>query len=144
MQDIRWLGPPPIPDFVRGAKQKRIQAHECSHVDTSGESQLQNLHLELRSTDFAPPAPALDVSPIAPAAGYGFARLAAGWVGDWHPSPKRQWILMLAGAMEFEVSSGEVYRADPGSVLLLEDTSGKGHRSRVVSDNEAVTAIIQL
>jgi len=114
------------------------------YADMEGESHFQNHQIELTSTNFAPPAPVLDVSPIEPAAGCGFARLAAGWVGDWHPSPKRQWIFFLAGAMEFKVSSGDVHRAGAGSAILLEDTSGKGHQSRVVSDDAAIIVIVQL
>ena len=114
------------------------------YADAQGKSHLQKLEVELTATDFAPPAPILDFSPIEPATGCGFARLPADWVGDWHPSPKRQWLFFLAGAMEFEVTSGEVHRAGPGSVVRLEDTSGQGHRSRVVSDEAAVMAVVQL
>jgi hypothetical protein len=46
--------------------------------------------------------------------------------------------------MEVEISSGEVYRVGPGSDVLLEDTSGQGHRSWVVSQDAAVISIVQL
>lgn len=114
------------------------------YVDGKGESCFQNRQIELTATNYAPPAPALDVSAIAPATGCGFARLAPGWVGDWHPSPKRQWIFFLAGAMAFEASSGEVYHASPGRAILLEDTTGKGHRSHVVGAEEAIVVIVHL
>lgn len=114
------------------------------YADAQGKSHLQNLEIELHPTDFAPPAPILDFSAIEPATGCGFARLPPNWVGDWHPSPKRQWAFCLAGAMEYEVSGGETYRAGPGSVMLLEDISGQGHRSRIVSDDVAVMAVVQL
>lgn len=114
------------------------------YADVKGESHFPKRQVELTSTNYAPPAPALDVSAIAPAAGSGFARLAAGWVGDWHPSPTRQWIFFLAGAMEFETSSGDRYRASPGSAILLEDTNGQGHHSRVVGDEAVVVVIVQL
>lgn len=114
------------------------------YADAQGKSHLQHLEVELTPTNFAPPAPALDVSSIEPATGCGFLRLSAGWVGDWHPSPKRQWLFFLAGTMEVEISSGEVYRVGPGSAVLLEDTSGQGHRSWVVSQDAAFIAIVQL
>lgn len=114
------------------------------YSDTEGESHCQNRQVELISTTYEPPAPALDVSPIAPAVGCGFARLAAGWVGDWHPSPTRQWIFFLAGAIAFEASTGEVYYAKASSAILLEDTTGKGHCSRVIGDEAAVVVIVQL
>lgn len=113
-------------------------------VDEKGESHFQNRQVELTATTYAPPAPALDVSAITPATGCGFARLTPGWVGDWHPSPTRQWIFFLTGVMEFAASSGEVYYAGPGSAILLEDTTGKGHCSRVIGTKEAVVVIVHL
>ncbi len=45
--------------------------------------------------------------------------------------------------MDFEVSDGEVRRFEPGNVLLLEDTAGKGHVSRVIG-GDATMAVVQL
>ncbi|MCP4547100.1 MAG: cupin domain-containing protein, partial [bacterium] len=67
-----------------------------------------------------------------------------GWEGDWHPAPKRQWMLYLAGEVEAEASDGETRRIGPGSITLLEDTWGKGHRSRVIGDTEVLLAVVQL
>jgi quercetin dioxygenase-like cupin family protein len=38
----------------------------------------------------------------------------------------------LAGELEVQVSDGMVRTFGPGSVVLVEDTEGKGHISRVV------------
>ena len=51
---------------------------------------------------------------------------------DWHPAPRRQLVVLLDGAIEIEVGSGEVRRFGGGDVLLLEDTEGRGHRTRTV------------
>jgi hypothetical protein len=45
--------------------------------------------------------------------------------------------------MEFETSDGAVHKVQPGSVMLLEDTSGRGHRSRVTSDEDALLVAVQ-
>ena len=42
------------------------------------------------------------------------------------------------------VSDGEERRFGAGSVVLVEDTTGKGHVSRVVGSTDVVTAVIQL
>ena len=68
----------------------------------------------------------------------------AGYVGDWHPSPKRQWLFFISGRMEFEVSNGARYLGVPGSIVLLEDVTGPGHRSRVIGAEPAVMAAVQL
>jgi hypothetical protein len=51
---------------------------------------------------------------------------------DWHPAPRRQLVVLLDGAIEIEVGDGEVRRFAGGDVVLLEDTEGRGHRTRNV------------
>src|SRR5512135_2620896 len=79
-----------------------------------------------------------------PAAAYAFLSVPIGYFGDWHPSPKRQWVFFISGQMEFEVSDGARFLGVPGSRVLLEDTTGRGHRSRVIGSEAAVMAAVQL
>jgi hypothetical protein len=51
-------------------------------------------------------------------------------LNEWHNAPARQFVITLSGTTEIEASDGEVRRFGPGEVLLVEDTSGKGHRTR--------------
>jgi hypothetical protein len=37
-----------------------------------------------------------------------------------------------------------VLHVEPGSAVLLEDTTGKGHRSRVIGDRDALLIAVQL
>jgi hypothetical protein len=60
---------------------------------------------------------------------------------DWHNAPRRQFVVMLSGGqVEIEVGDGSKRRLGPGYVLLAEDTSGRGHRSRAV-DGQARTSL---
>lgn len=63
---------------------------------------------------------------------------------DWHVAPQRQFILLLDGAIEIETSDGErrVFRG--GEVLLLEDTTGRGHRTRNVEARARRSAFVVL
>jgi quercetin dioxygenase-like cupin family protein len=114
------------------------------YADAKGESHIEDVEVELNATDFAPPAPPLNLSPLTPAKRVGFLHAPPGWSGDWHPAPKRQMIFYLAGETEGATSDGEVRRFGPGDVVLLEDTTGKGHRSRVVGNQEVIGAVVQL
>lgn len=114
------------------------------YADAEGESHLEDVAVEFKPTDFAPPAPTLNLSPFLPATRFGFLHASPGWAGDWHPAPKRQIIFYLVGEVEGEVSAGEVRRFGPGDVVLLEDTVGKGHRSHVVGNQEVIMAVVQL
>jgi len=46
--------------------------------------------------------------------------------------------------MEYEAGDGTKWRVGPGSYMLTEDTTGQGHRSRVVSQTPALIAAVQL
>lgn len=48
-------------------------------------------------------------------------------------SPCRQLVIPLAGRAEIEASDGARRALEVGSILLAEDTSGKGHRMRTVA-----------
>ena len=113
-------------------------------ADERGESHIEDVEVELTARNFAPPAPPLHLSTMTLATGVAFVRFPAGWYGDWHPSPRRQFFLFLAGELEGETSDGERRRYGPGSAALLADTTGKGHRSRVVGDGEVLAAVVQL
>ena len=49
------------------------------------------------------------------------------WHDTWHVAPARQLVTPLTGWLEFETSDGEKRRCEPGTVILAEDTFGKGH-----------------
>jgi hypothetical protein len=51
---------------------------------------------------------------------------------DWRPTPRRPFIVLLVGEIEITTGSGESRRFQGGDVLLVEDTTGKGHVTRHV------------
>ena len=113
-------------------------------VDADGESHFEDVEIELNSTEYAPPAPPLDLSAFTPATQFGFIRAPAGWSSTWHPSSARNLFFVLSGEWEVIASDGETRCFAAGSVLLAEDTSGKGHASQVVSNTESLAAMVQL
>lgn len=114
------------------------------YPDAAGVSHFARLNIEVSLREFAPPAPPFSVSALAPASRHGFLQLPRGWFGELHPSPLRMWIIVLSGEMEFEAGDGERQRIAAGSTLLLEDTVGIGHRSRVLGNAAAVLAVIHV
>jgi hypothetical protein len=112
--------------------------------DAAGESHLETVELVMSLTDFAPPAPAFAVAPFMAAARCSFCAPAAGWFGDWHPTPTRQIFYLLRGIWEVTVSDGAVRRLQPGSAVMLADTTGKGHTTRIIGDEDAFAGIVQL
>ncbi|HEX4364584.1 MAG TPA: hypothetical protein VHZ75_08550 [Solirubrobacteraceae bacterium] len=73
-----------------------------------------------------------------------FRRVTTEFPDEPHLAPRRQLIVTLAGESEVEVTDGEKRRFGPGSVILVEDTTGKGHRTRRIGDTIRETLFIAL
>ncbi len=114
------------------------------YANESGGSQFDLVTIPTVLQNFAPPALPFGVSPLTAATQCGFLHLPAGWIGEMHPSPIRMWIFVLQGEMHFESSDGNSHRISPGSAVLLEDTVGLGHFSKVLGDNPAILAVVRL
>ena len=78
------------------------------------------------------------------ATGIMFQETPPGNFIDWHPAPRRQYIISLAGQLEIGLSDGSLHSFEAGDARLVEDTAGRGHTTRVVSNGPSITAIIPL
>ena len=63
---------------------------------------------------------------------------------DWHPAPRRQFVIILSGQLEIGLGDGAKHVFGPGDARLVEDTTGKGHTTRVVGTQPCITATIPL
>jgi quercetin dioxygenase-like cupin family protein len=61
---------------------------------------------------------------------------------DWHPAPRRQYVITLSGQGEIEISDGTKRRFGPGDVMLADDTTGRGHITRVVGNQPRLYVMI--
>ena len=114
------------------------------YSDSVGESHFEDLEIDLNEIDFAPPAPSIFTSDLNSSTSYCFLSVLPGWTSDWHPAPKRQFVIYLSGIIEAEVSDGEIRQFGPGSITLVEDTVGKGHKSKAIGNDKIVAVVIQL
>ena len=76
--------------------------------------------------------------------GLQFVRTSPGWVVDWHPAERHQYIVTLSGRGEIEVAGGRKIALEPGRIVLAEDATGKGHISRTVGTDDRVALNIQV
>jgi hypothetical protein len=114
------------------------------YMDNEGESHFEDKPVGFESVNFAPPAPAVDLSVFMAASQLVFFKIPSGWFGDWHPAPKQQFFCCLTGEVELTASDGEKRAFKAGDVFLLADVAGKGHQTRVVGKEDYVAAIVQL
>jgi len=106
----------------------------CSHFETKT--------IDLEAKDYAPPAPSLNTSIMASADNSVFLELPIGWYGDWHPTPARQWLVLMSGMCEFEAGDGEKIIRKAGDVVMLDDLTGKGHQTKVLGDESVRIAAV--
>jgi quercetin dioxygenase-like cupin family protein len=53
---------------------------------------------------------------------------------DWHDAPIPQYVITLAGILEFITRDGETFIIHPGEVLVALDITGTGHKWRLIND----------
>jgi hypothetical protein len=75
----------------------------------------------------------VEIGKLQPGDGILFRREPPGQKQDWHPAPRRQYVVTLRGEAEIEISDGTKRRFGAGDIMLADDTSGRGHITRVVS-----------
>jgi hypothetical protein len=63
---------------------------------------------------------------------------------NFHNAPQRQYLVLLDGAIEIETSLGVKRQFHAGNVLLLEDTEGKGHRTKNIEPKKRRSIFITL
>ena len=112
------------------------------YCDDEGRSHFERLAATMEPTDFAPPAASLNVARLGDASAVALIGGGSNWAGDrLHPTPARQFMFVLAGRGEITTSDGEAFEFEPGSALLLEDTWGRGHASRFLTDEVVIAAV---
>lgn len=63
---------------------------------------------------------------------------------DWHNAPRRQFLFTLEGECEMEIGDGTKRRFGPGDILLVEDTTGRGHVTRAVNKQPRKAVVVPL
>jgi quercetin dioxygenase-like cupin family protein len=54
---------------------------------------------------------------------------------DWHPAPTTQYVITLSGTLLFETFLGETFTLRPGDILIALDTTGTGHKWKLIDDD---------
>jgi hypothetical protein len=68
------------------------------------------------------------------AASISFRETRSGGTFVPHDAPTRQFVITLAGTLEFKTATGATFVIRPGDILLAEDTTGSGHSWRLTDD----------
>jgi quercetin dioxygenase-like cupin family protein len=134
---------PPIGARFAQSEVVLAQTHKplmITRLYTGPDNQTRAEEVELK---FTPGSPA-DVAKMLQVTGAELHRTAAGSVDDWHRAPRRQYVITLSGRGEVEVAGGKKISSGPGHIDLVEDTTGKGHITRVVSTEDRVSLFLPI
>ena len=93
--------------------------------DQNGDSHFEDLSIKLKDA-----GPIGFLSEAVPAKEIIFREVSPSYDFDFHNAPQRQYIILLDGEIEIETSLGETRRFKGGDILLVEDTEGKGHKTK--------------
>ena len=97
------------------------------YTDANGQSHFRDIEVE-----WVEEGRAGKLSKRLPATGIIFRETVAEYDLDWHPAPRRQYIVNLDAGVKITASDGESRIIGAGEVILVEDTTGKGHLSKAV------------
>src|SRR5436190_7774023 len=98
------------------------------YVDATGETHFRDVEIE-----WVQESRGSRLSERFPATGIIFRQVPPTYDLDWHPAPRRQYIINLDAGVQITASDGESRVIGAGEVLLVEDTTGKGHLSKAVA-----------
>ena len=128
---------PPAQSAEDSAKHKPLMIHR---LFTGPDGQT---HAELIEAKFTGGG-GNDVYKLLANSGAELHRAPPGRVADWHTAPRRQYVITLSGHAELEVAGGEKISLGPGDIDLVEDTTGKGHITKTVGNEDRVTIQIPI
>ena len=74
--------------------------------------------------------------------GMTFRRQDPGTFMDFHPAPRKQYLVSLSGQVEIGLGNGEKKVFGPGDVMLADDLTGRGHTTRIVGTEPRISIII--
>jgi hypothetical protein len=105
--------------------------------DPNGVSHFRDVEVSFSPSDFASKTNPV-LKSVFLSSDAGFVSVPSGWDSGWHNSPGDGFAILLQGSVEIEVGDGQVRRFSSGEVWRSTDVAGRGHVSRVVSEEDAL------
>ncbi len=110
-----------------------------------GQSAMEALEMDLPLGFAVPPAEPLYSAPFLPTEGSFWVGAPTTWPGDEpHPAPRRMIFVTVRGEYAVTVGDGTTHRFPPGSVLIVEDTTGVGHATEILDGEDVIVFAVRL
>jgi hypothetical protein len=111
------------------------------YADENGESHFSEMEIAMSGSQ---PLPGRTMSIPTAAANIQFLSVPGKLYTDWHPAPARQFVISLDTTIEIETSDGQRRKVPPPSVVFVEDTWGKGHKTRSLDEHAGTVIFVPL
>lgn len=109
------------------------------YTDSNGDTRFEDITIPLNDAgEIGKLSEGLPVTSII------FREVEASYDYDFHNAPQKQYLILIDGGIEIETTLGEKRTFHPGEVLLLEDTEGRGHRTRNLEPRKRKSVFITL
>jgi hypothetical protein len=112
------------------------------YADERGETHFRKSAVDLGRRDYAPPSQPVHVSPEMTLTVGNFLVAPPGWDKDSHPTPRRQFAILLSGRATITASDGDTIAMRPGEVILLNDQASRGHLTTVQEPEDATFLLV--
>jgi hypothetical protein len=99
----------------------------------NGDSQFEDAQIDLVERQVSAGVPPMSVGALQSNGGVVYLR-SEQFDSEPHPAPRKQWVVMLRGTLEVQVTDGSKRRFSPGDLILVTDTSGKGHITLAIGE----------
>jgi hypothetical protein len=109
------------------------------YTGNDGESHFEDIDYPLTEVE-----PAEWRSEIIKAEEVFFRNSGSNYDTDFHNSPRKSLVINLEGYVDITVGDGSKRRFGPGSIILCEDISGRGHKSCAVNNQPRESIFINL
>ncbi len=107
------------------------------YSDSKGESHFEDIEMPLKDDGEIG-----FLSDQIPVKNLIFRKVKPDYDYDFHTAPQNQYIILLDGEIEIETSLGDKRTFKGGDILLMEDTQGKGHKTRNLQNIERKSIFI--
>jgi hypothetical protein len=109
------------------------------YADEKGESHIRDVEIDWKTINqWGKVSDTVNVKTLA------FRETDGNYDVDWHNAPRRQYLINLEGSVEIITSDGKSRIFGPGSIILAEDLTGKGHLSKAVAGGARKSLVIPI
>lgn len=123
---------------VVSAQQPKALAYSVVFSDSTDVTHFRDEELPWQLQQSSDPGHPGLVTPFLDAEKIGFLRISIGYSSDWHPAPGKRFVMVLSGIAEIEVGGGQRRKFGAGSILLVTDVTGRGHKTRVLGNQDVL------